>query len=231
MMRRLAIDIETAPIPELLDQIPMPDVACGNLKDPIKIREKCDQARADQVTKAALDPHYGRIISIAIAWREPDKSLRSHALTVADDTLEEHALRWAWDRCCEAGCLVTFNGAAFDIPFMLRRSLIIGVRPVRVPCGKYDILSAQAEGGHLDVCACLHQWEVGQGFGNPLGYKRNLAFYAKVLLGRDDPHPDIDHAELGRLMDAGKVGLVDEINRWDAETTLLLAEKIATVYP
>ena len=70
MINRLAFDIETMADPEMVKNIPEPEVAVGNLKDPVKIEAKRKQARADQIGKAALDPHFSRVLCITIAGRD-----------------------------------------------------------------------------------------------------------------------------------------------------------------
>jgi len=56
--------------------------------------------------------------------------------------------------------LVTFNGLAFDIPFIETRSAILGIgRSVDLPRRKYDFIS------HFDVRMALTDWDV-RGYGD-----------------------------------------------------------------
>ena len=123
-----------------------------------------------------------------------------------------------------AGGYATFNGAAFDIPFMVRRSMLLGVDVVKLPCGKYQTADCKAE--HLDVYNLL-----ANGDSNPLRLPRTLAYFAKSLLNRACPH-DVDHATLGQLFASGPEGrqIVAEICEWDAVSTLLLAELCERYY-
>jgi len=219
---RLAIDIETEANPDLIASIPEPEVAVGNLKDPIKIAEKQAQARIDQVAKMALDPHYGRILSIGLARTEPTTIMRGEQNPEAS---EQDILIRAWEIIGNhAGGYATFNGSIFDIPFMVRRSMLLGVPVVKLPCGKYQTADCKAE--HLDVYNLL-----ANGDSNPLRLPRTLAYFAKSLLNRVCPH-DVDHAALGQLFASGPDGrqVVAEINQWDAESTLLLAELCERYY-
>ena len=225
---RLAIDIETEANPDLIASIPEPEVAVGNLKDPIKIAEKQAQARIDQVAKMALDPHYGRILGIGFA-RRVQGSVQFSSWVQARQTCieaEQAVLRSAWDIIgSHTGGYATFNGSAFDIPFMVRRSMLLGVPVVKLPCGKYQTADCKAE--HLDVYNLL-----ANGDNNPLRLPRTLAYFTKSLLGRVCPHADVDHAALGQLFASGPDGqqVVAEINQWDAESTLLLAELCERYY-
>lgn len=231
-MNRIAIDIETAPIPELLDRIPSPEVAVGNLKDPIKIQEKQAAALAAQREAAALDPHFASVVCIAVACRSSSREPLVDVQFAADFPRREASLlSWLWNTALSPGdTIATFNGSGFDLPFLLRRSLLLGVRSLCYPCGRYEVLSPRTS-QHLDTCACLHYWEVGQGDRNPLGYRRDLAFYARTLLNAEPPHPEVDHAALGALVAAGHRDVVTAVCRWDVETTLRLTELLETVYP
>ena len=60
-MKEITFDIETIPNTSMLDRLPKPKAATGNLKDPAKIAEKEAAARAEQIEKMALSPLYGRI--------------------------------------------------------------------------------------------------------------------------------------------------------------------------
>jgi len=219
---RLAIDIETEANPDLIASIPEPEVAAGNLKDPFKIAEKQAQARIDQVAKMALDPHYG------FACQEKAGTLSSFHVMRGDPGCETEAdmIGQAWGIITEhAGGYATFNGSAFDLPYMVRRSMLLGVGVVKLPCGKYQTADCKAE--HLDVYNLL-----ANGDSNPLRLPRTLAYFAKSLLGRTCPHANVDHATLGQLFASGQAGrkVVAEINQWDAESTLLLAELCERYY-
>jgi hypothetical protein len=230
---RLAIDIETEPNPDLIASIPEPEVLTGNLKDPIKIAEKQAAAKADQIAKMALDPHYGRILAVGFARRVQgnEKScswvqLRAGACVgQACIDAEQTLLRASWEIIGNhAGGYVTFNGSAFDIPYMVRRSMLLGVPVVKLPCGKYQTTDCKAE--HLDVYNLLANAD-----SNPLRLPRTLYYFAYSLLGRECPH-DVDHAKLGELFASGPAGqqVVREICEWDAVSTLLLAELCERYY-
>jgi len=228
---RLAIDIETAPALDKLDQLPEPEVALGNLVDPTKIAAKKAAARQEQVGRMALDPHFGRIISIAVARRTADRDVpQSVVFQKAEDhdqyDGERAVLLAAWTMISEhTGGYATFNGAAFDLPYMVRRSILLGVPVYKMPTGKYQTCDSKSE--HLDVYNVL-----ANSSSNPLRLPQTLAYYAKALLGRVCPH-DVDHATLGDLFASGEDGrrIVAEVNEWDAESTLLLAELCERYYP
>lgn len=235
-MNRLAVDIETARIDELCGSIPEPEVKLGNLKDPAKIAEKQKEAKDDQVAKMALDPRFSRVMVIGTAVR-CGPVIMPEVATIEDtfnsmppgsaDEGERSLLAWFWEKVNDHEGLVTFNGASFDIPFLTWRSLLLGVRCVRIECGKYRC--SDGRGQHLDLYQLFQNWEVGGDWGNPLGMKLNQAFYAKQLLKEECPYADqeVDKSDMGAFFKAGRGEFVRKLCEWDVVTTLKLAEAVA----
>jgi len=242
---RLALDIETAGDPEAARLLPPPDVKTGNLKDPAKIQEKIAEAIREQGQRLALDPHFGRVIAVGLAWhdaqngtmseirmlgrgRGPDNDCLSDAPRVLLYPNEADLLRGLWATLAEEDAYATFNGALFDLPYLYRRSMLLGVDPLTIDCGKYSVIRTR-ETQHLDVMQCLHVWDGGPN-NNPLGYRKDQHFYARTLLGRTPPHTDIDKSRMADLL-AAEPAKVADIVQWDAETTLLLADLCHAIYP
>lgn len=233
-MKRLAFDIETAADESKIEDLPHPEVAIGNLKDPVKIDEKIQRAKTEQRANMALDPHFSRVVAIGakINYDDPRWFEREAVfMPVAEaDSSEAAMLASFWQMVGDSNAeqICTFNGAGFDVPYLMRRSLLLGIRPVQLPIDRYHIGPTDR---HFDVCATLHRWEVGNGYSsNPLNYSRNQHFYAGKLLNRVPPHAEVKKGEIGQLIAAGQTQIVRDIVAWDAETTLLLAEKVAGFY-
>lgn len=232
-MQRLAVNIETMADPERVATMPEPEVKLGNLKDPAKIAEKIAEVKANAVSKAALDPHFARVLAIGTAMRGEGASGESciHAgvevLRLGDgegnvDAAERLLIRAFWDRirCIEAVRFATFNGSRFDFPFLLRRSLLLGVRPVRVDCHPYRVAEPDAE--HLDVRESLMQSECGD------CHPSSLQYYAAAILGEERPE-QINQLDQGRLYDIWQAGDDETIKflcGWNVYQTLRLAETI-----
>lgn len=216
----LAFDIETAVDPSRIAEIPEPEVALGNLVDPVKISAKREAAKAKVIEQAALDPFYSRVLCLCTAWREKDGTI-GYGLNADDD--EQRRLELFWNEVATEKSLVTFNGSAFDLPFLYRRSLILGVPTRKIDMHQYR--TAEPGGQHLDVCRLLATTDVGN------SHPGNQHFYAKSLLGRTSPHPDLDKSRLGEIWQTpnGRRQIIEECT-WDAETTLLLAEKLIPIY-
>lgn len=230
---RIAFDIETQPNTHRLHLLPEPDVALGNLKDPEKIREKEAAARQALIDKAALDANFGRIVCISFAARQGNEVMaqtiiRPPAIDATEASVnvaEAALLMQAWDQLAKFTRYATFNGASFDIPFMLRRSLLLNVYPRRIDCHPYRVLDADGE--HLDVMKVLQEYETGNG----TGYKRSLHFYARLILQEEPSYgTDLDKAGIGKLFDAGDYDTIRKVCSWDASATLRLAEAVSPVY-
>jgi predicted PolB exonuclease-like 3'-5' exonuclease len=232
-MIRLALDIETDAMPERIPELPEPEVAIGNLKDPDKIKEKIATAKRNQIARMALDPHFARVLAWAVVIKDEGHELgmSAHVRIPGPDqpTAERNALNALWGHLSGAEQLYTFNGAAFDLPFLYRRSLLLGVRPCAIEIDKYKVRNFA--GSHVDLYQLLQHWEVGNGRDNPLGYAHNQAFYAKAILGITPPYPDLDKSRLGDLYADGDLDTIHQLVTWDAAATWKLAERLHAVYP
>lgn len=158
-----AFDIETMPDSVKISSLPEPDVKLGNLKDPAKIEEKIAEARTEQIAKMALNPLYGRICAAVFVAPGANGKLESLRFAAGDDDAEEAALI--------AGCfgvlrldsarIVTWNGINFDLPFLFKRAVILGVPLRDVPvlsfwCKRY------ATGSHIDLMQIWSGWNSQQ---------------------------------------------------------------------
>lgn len=158
-----AFDIETMPNSSKIGSLPEPDVKLGNLKDPAKIEEKIAEARTEQIAKMALNPLYGRICAAVFVAPGANGKLESLRFAAGDDDAEEAALI--------AGCfgvlrldsarIVTWNGIGFDLPFLFKRAVILGVPLRDVPvlsfwCKRY------ATGSHIDLMQIWSGWNSQQ---------------------------------------------------------------------
>ena len=119
-------------------------IKTGDCKTPEAAAAKIDLAKAkhDQeeqayfnhaVERGALTPETGRVISIGF-WGARDKPqlLLPHLFQQTDpDEIERRMLEAFWSRwqglLDDLGLLLSWNGAGFDLPFLIRRSWILGV--------------------------------------------------------------------------------------------------------
>lgn len=130
-------------------------------------------------TRNGLDPHDAAIVSAAIYSGGHNGSGR--AAIVFDDRDEARLLRsldaWLGDDATAPGVIVTWNGAAFDIPFLLTRAEICDVKlglaatvsearkpyyePINGHAGGY--VASWYDHDHADVMHAWRSWARAQG--------------------------------------------------------------------
>jgi predicted PolB exonuclease-like 3'-5' exonuclease len=126
----VSFDIETIPNADVLPILPEPEVKLGNLKDPAKIADKKAEARAEQVAEMALDPLTGRVASYALAGHMADGQYAEafDCLAAKTDDEERRIIGDILTVIAGAECrLVTWNGIGFDLPFVYKRAVVLGV--------------------------------------------------------------------------------------------------------
>ena len=178
---KLFANVDPFVAPEPLADFDPSTVKTGNLKDPVKIEAKveaerskhqaevdnygakCKQDEADwrasTIERAPLDPLVGQVLAIGY------KSEKGKAIqVVSDKTTEATLLELFWERyaeCRQNGRqLVGHNILDFDLPFIARRSWILGVEfPETAFDGRFwdqrvfvDTMKIWACGKHQDRC-------------------------------------------------------------------------------
>ena len=126
----VVFDIETGPLPnEQLQPFDPNDVKTGNLKDPEKIAAKRKQAEQEWRSKLALSALTGRVLAIGLKFGKDEPAI----VTIGEDYPEAELLSWFWRSYTKfrSWKWVGFNSGHFDLPFLLRRSLLLGVAPTQ----------------------------------------------------------------------------------------------------
>jgi 3'-5' exonuclease len=156
---RLFFDIETGANPENCELMPDPVIeAPANYKDPAKIAEyiaeKTASAKIAQLEKAALDPDYGKILSIGYSTGKSmivemvgdviNVTEEEHPETGEIAKVEEYLSEYEmignfWDAYARCnGYAVGYNILGFDLPYLIRRSMALGLKvPVRPNLAKF----------------------------------------------------------------------------------------------
>jgi hypothetical protein len=132
----IIFDIETRPLPEdrLLALVPPFDpenVKTGNTKDPQKIAEKIEEARANHTTKflakAAVEPRMSHMMSFGWVLKDGGDPQLCIAETLEE---EEELIEYVahilalWHQSDHLS--VGFNSKSFDLPFIIKRFWIQG---------------------------------------------------------------------------------------------------------
>ena len=180
----LFFDIETESNPDALELMPEPQ-APGNYKDEAKIAAYIAEKKAEQTERAALDADYGRIV--AIGWREEGGPIgtkpRTGSWLIADNT-ESDIIGGFWSKLYQHnGMSCGYNIIGFDLPYLLRRSFDLGVKPSIIP----DLRRYQTR-PTLDLMMVLYNWQNFKG----------LKFVAERY-GLDNPLPDLDGSQVATM--------------------------------
>ncbi|MBI3454719.1 MAG: ribonuclease H-like domain-containing protein [Candidatus Rokubacteria bacterium] len=105
----------------------------------------------------ALRPEFGHVVCIGMGHDARGRGeLETKALAARRVADERPILEGFWEavRDHRDWCFVTYNGLAFDVPFLIRRSIYLGVAPTTgLPMRPFALES------HFDVMRALSNWE------------------------------------------------------------------------
>jgi len=178
----LFFDIETEANPDAIQFMPEPQ-APGNYKDEAKIAAYIAEKKAEQTERAALDADYGRIVAIGV--KQDNKLIQSWVDGDKGQYYDERQIiLWFWDvfndhngECCG------YNITGFDLPYLMRRSFALGIKPPMIP----DLRRYQTY-PTLDLMMVLYGWQNFKG----------LKFVAQRY-GLDNPLPDLDGSQVATM--------------------------------
>jgi hypothetical protein len=152
-MKTYILDIETAPLAqnEILRFAPE-FKADSRLKDPAKIAEDLKTKQEKFISNAALNPLVSKVCAVGLLdVQAPENTPTDAVIAYGDD---EQALLLKVAKLVEEKPLrlITFNGIAFDLPFICRRGLLYGLNLFPYffrPDGGAKI----GDGVHVDIAA------------------------------------------------------------------------------
>lgn len=183
------------------------------LRDPEaapEVRERLDRYMG-------LRPEFGHVVCIGMGHDGRGRgALEVKALTARRVEDERALLEAFWEvvRPARDWRFVTYNGLAFDLPFLLRRSLYLGVPPTAaLPLRRY------APESHFDVMRVLANWERGDAL--RLDVVAALLGLAKTPAGMEG----------SRVLPLWRQGRVEEIEAYCLGDVRLVYEVFLRVEP
>ena len=223
-------DIETIPNIDAVDFLDEP-TADKRFTDPLKIAADIAKKKAKATGDMGLNPNFGRIAAICYAeWQyveceeegvvERKLATSNHHMEEATDEQERAVLIGFWEKVVRGGRLVTFNGIGFDIPFILRRSWLLDVRPT-VTFDTSPYKCASGEGNHVDVMAVLNQGDMKR--------RGGLDLYARLKLGKSKTE-GMDGAQVWPAWQEGRIKDICNYGEDDCIITLELFESLYGFY-
>jgi predicted PolB exonuclease-like 3'-5' exonuclease len=180
-------DIETIRNDAMISRLPEP-TADSRLKDPVKIAADIAEKKAEQVNKMALDPFTGRVLCVALVSED---EAGCPILEEATDDAERNLIQQVFSVIGRSDMrLVTWNGAGFDLPFLYKRALCLGVNPANFKCPPMSAwLQRYKNDRHIDLMLEL------AGYGKFL----KLDAVASAILG-ERKTPEIDVTAFPEVM-------------------------------
>jgi DNA polymerase elongation subunit (family B) len=180
-----------------------------------------------------------RITSVSVLYGPDDKDLSPTGAVIFDDKNESRLLRsldaWMTDKDTEPGLIITYNGANFDIPFLLTRSDIndvalgISAKVHSARRGPYGVRKGHAGGyivkwetkttphDHVDIW--LPYIKIAKAAGIKAGLKVIAKHYGYTPI-------EVDRNEMASLSVAQRAAY----NLSDVEVTYELAKRLPDLY-
>ena len=211
-----SIDIETIPNETMIPFLPEPEVATGNLKDPEKIATKIEVAERSQIEKMALSPLTGRICSYAVC-DEDDSNNGYKVINSINDEMEACLITDIFNELTigkkfEASVIITWNGNNFDLPFIYKRSAILGIKlPKNSPPLSYWT-KRYTNVPHCDLMQVWSNW--GAFDGAHLGWVSEVVLKEKKI--------DVDVTKFLEMLNNGEGEKIGKYNLQDAILTMKL---------
>lgn len=170
--------------------------------------KKREDYKQSALEKLAINPHTGKVILIgmltdvqkndtiweAITFPEGADAMEQttiyQILLGLDGKSEADILKMTWECISEmlddGGQIITYNGKAFDIPYLIRRSIILNIQPTHRRGGTnifypYDLIKKYSSEAHLDLFeklnpnygdfVSLNKWAYVMGITTDMGSK------------------------------------------------------------
>lgn len=219
-MKTIALDIETIPNEAMIELLPEPEIAIGNIKDTAKIEAKRHEAKRKQVDEMAIRPETGMICSYAFYGDGVNETRQLENISAADEILLINDIFDMIKVGKDPALIVTHNGIEFDFPYIYKRALINNIdiddfKPYHVPPLTYWTIRYNT----LDHCDILKVWN------NWSNNTKNssLNYLSQLLLG--DRKTKRDYSQYLQYIKDGKQSVIAEDNRCDAILTYQLYKK------
>jgi DNA polymerase elongation subunit (family B) len=227
-MATLILDIETVGFPwSALDEVTKEQLLRWVTRSARSDEERVVR-QGEIIDGLGFSPFTGIIVALGVYDRERGEGVVYYHDAAATDMVTRQAditykvaseaalLAAFWDGVRSYDTVVTFNGRAFDVPFILHRSVIHGVTPT-IDLLRKRYLVQQAPPYHID----LHD-ELS--FYGALTRRPSLHLVCHAY-GIDSPKGEVGGDAVATLYQAGRCKEIAEYNAGDLRATLAVYEK------
>lgn len=203
----LVLDIETVPLEESTYTDTQKDFIKKKLKAALARNPDIDVVQEDGKIRGT-DPYLSRIVCIGIYY-----PLTGQSIALTNDS-EKVILESFWEQIKGYnGIYITFNGVQFDVPFIIKRSIVYGLKPSNLSFIQHTKFNAYPP--HFDVM-------LQNGRYNGYSLKETCDFFGV-------PSPKEGSVSSSSVAQAYREGRIQEIADYclrDLDSTYLLYQKI-----
>lgn len=180
--------------------------------------------------RLGFSPLTGEVAAIGIL--NPDTN--NGAIYLRNDKLEKIgklddniALEWGsekqilekfWEAAKHYSYFISFNGRSFDVPFLMVRSAVLGIKPTKNLLSNRYLNSQKYDALHVDLLDQLT-------FYGAVRRKYNLHFWAKAFGIQSPKEEGVTGYDVSRLYGEGKLLEIAKYNFDDLRTTKELYDK------
>jgi len=205
-----ALDIETIPNPATFEFLPEPECTDSRIKDPVKITAHIEKKRLALRDKAGLDPLTGRVCAIGYVGVKDGKEIEHvDVIDASTDEAETIIIQAAMTMLGKPESrIVTWNGIGFDLPYIYKRAMILGVNPANFGAPPLSAWTKRYRNDlHFDLMQIWLDFgksNIGESFKNP---KAALNYVASLMLSEKKIEIDFTTFVDLILTEAGRVKL------------------------
>lgn len=165
--------------------------------------EEVEETFQEFVLKTSFDGNFGRVVAVAYALDDGE--------VVALSGTETEILEAFWAAYAGATRMIGHNIRDFDLPFLVRRSRILGVKPSALPnLARYR---------HDQVYDTLHEWNLWSGKAGSLDVLARL-------LGLPTSKDEMSGADVWPYFQAGRIAEICEYCKKDVALTREVYKKM-----
>jgi len=222
--QKLIFDIETIGVEfESLDKIS---------QEYIEKYTESEEEFKEAKERLSFSPLTGEIVAIGILNPDTNKgavylrTTNNQQLTtnnIEDGILietgdEKQILEKFWETIKPYNYFISFNGRTFDVPFLMIRSAILGLKPTKDLMSNRYLSSQKYDAAHVDLLDQLT-------FYGAVRKKFNLHFWTKAFGIKSPKEEGITGEDISRLYKEGKILEIAKYNLGDLKATKELYEK------
>jgi DNA polymerase elongation subunit (family B) len=218
VQERVCIDIETIPCQGLHDEL-LEIARQKTEKKRTKDKESDDGSKEDAssvklVKFCSLNPGFGQIVCIGVGF-DIGSGVDVQMFSGRDETAVLNQF-WAFLSPRRNSKIVTFNGKSFDVPFIIKRSAILGILPtVRISTRRYET------DRHFDVFELLTDF---------YNCKEKFSLHAYCKMFGVENMDTSTGSEVFQLWKEGRISEIESHCAEDVRSTLGLHSKIQAYY-